>query len=123
MGKNKIIPYDSKLKIIARNLRKRGTLGEVLLWNALKGKRLGFQFHRQVPMDKYIIDFYCHELMLALEIDGITHDSKYEVDQLRQRNLEKYGVNFIRFQEKDVRNNLEGVIEVIKSWINEKSKD
>jgi len=47
---------------------------EVLLWNQIKGKAFGYEFHRQVPVDEFIVDFYCHELMLAIEIDGNSHD-------------------------------------------------
>ena len=57
MGKNRIINYDPRLKIIARELRKNSTLGEVLLWGEIKSRKLGYQFHRQVPIDKFIVDF------------------------------------------------------------------
>ncbi|MCB0506202.1 MAG: DUF559 domain-containing protein, partial [Cyclobacteriaceae bacterium] len=66
--KNRIIPYRKDLKEKARDLRKHSTLAEVLLWQEIKGKRIkGYQFHRQVPMLDYIVDFYCHELALAIE--------------------------------------------------------
>ena len=119
MGKNKIINYDPRLKIIARKLRKNSTLGEILLWQVIKSKKLGYEFHRQVPIDKYIVDFYCHELMVAIEVDGITHNDKYDLDQDRQRKLENLGIHFLRFQEKDVRSNLEGVVLTIQEWIRE----
>lgn len=70
MIKRKIIPYNSKLKELARDLRKQGIYSEVVLWKSLKGKQvLGFDFHRQRPIDEYIVDFFCSELMLAIEID------------------------------------------------------
>ena len=69
--KNKIIPYNPKLKDLARKLRKESTLSETLLWKQIKNKSLGVEFHRQVPLDNFIVDFYCHELMLAIEIDGL----------------------------------------------------
>ena len=72
--KNKIIPYNPKLKELARELRKNSTLSEVLLWIKIKGKAMGVEFHRQVPIDNFIVDFYCHELMLTIEIDGSSHD-------------------------------------------------
>ena len=122
MGKNRIINYEPRLKIIARILRKNSTLGEILLWQVIKGKKLGYEFHRQVPIDKYIVDFYCHELMLAIEIDGITHNFKYDSDQDRQRKLENLGIHFLRFQEKDVRSNLEGVVFNIQEWIRSRKK-
>lgn len=79
--KNKIIPYNPKLKEFARQLRKNSTLSEVLLWEKLKQRSMGVQFHRRVPLLEYIVDFYCHELQLAIEIDGVSHDFKYDKDQ------------------------------------------
>ena len=119
MVRNKVIPYNPKLKNLARELRNNSTLGEVLLWREIKSRKLGYQFHRQVPIDQYIVDFYCHELMLAIEIDGITHNDKYDLDRQRQHKLEDLGVNFLRFQEKDVRGNIEGIVLVIQEWIRE----
>ncbi len=104
--RNKIIPYNPKLKQYARQLRKNSTLSEVLLWKNIKNKALGVQFHRQVPMLDYIVDFYCHELMLAIEIDGNSHDYRYFEDKNRQNKLEEYGVKFIRFNDLDVKNNM-----------------
>ena len=104
--KNKIIPYNPKLKEYARQLRKNSTLAEVLLWKNIKNRALGVQFHRQVPMLEYIVDFYCHELMLAIEIDGNSHEYRYFEDKARQDKLEDYGVQFIRFSDVDVKNNM-----------------
>ncbi len=67
--KRKIIPYNPKLKELAKKLRKQGILSEVLLWNELKQKKLGYDFHRQKPIDEYIVDFYCEVLDLVIEID------------------------------------------------------
>ncbi len=104
--RNKIIPYHPKLKEYAKQLRKKSTLAEVLLWKNIKNKALGVQFHRQVPMLNYIVDFYCHELMLAIEIDGNSHDYRYFEDKNRQNELENQGVTFIRFTDGDVKNNM-----------------
>ena len=91
---------------------------EVLLWKDLNnGQIKGYDFHRQKPLDEYIVDFYCPELMLVIEIDGITHDYKIEKDKIRQKKLESLGLRFIRFLDADVRNHLEGVIYVIKEWV------
>ncbi len=66
--KRKIIPYNPKLKPLAKALRKNMTFAEVLLWNELKNKQmLGYDFDRQRPIDNYIIDFYCKDLMLPLK--------------------------------------------------------
>ena len=104
--KNKIIPYNLKLKEYARLLRKNSTLSEVLLWQQIKNKALDVQFHRQVPMLDYIVDFYCHELMLAIEIDGDSHLYKYEYDNKRQGELEREGVIFLRFTDIEVKRNM-----------------
>ena len=104
--KNKIIPYNPKLKEYARQLRKNSTLAEVLLWKNIKNGALGVKFHRQVPMLDYIVDFYCHEIQLAIEIDGNSHDYRYFEDVKRQNKLEEYGVDFIRFSDSDIKNNM-----------------
>ena len=104
--KNKIISYNPKLKEYARQLRNNSTLSEVLLWQKIKNKALGVQFHRQVPLKEYIVDFYCHELMLAIEIDGDSHLYKYDYDTKRQGELEQLGITFVRFLDKDVKQNM-----------------
>jgi very-short-patch-repair endonuclease len=104
--KNKIIPYNPKLKEYAKELRKNSTLSEVLLWKNIKNKALGVQFHRQVPLLEYIVDFYCHELMLAIEIEGDSHLYKYEYDVKRQGELEKEGIIFLRFTDLDIKQNM-----------------
>ncbi|MDR4499570.1 MAG: type I restriction endonuclease [Candidatus Scalindua sp.] len=122
----KIIPYNPKLKELARKLRKNMTLSEVLLWDQLKQKKmLGFDFDRQKPLDEYIVDFYCKDLILAIEIDGGSHDFKevYENDVVRQKRLESLGVRFLRFHDLDVKKNLNGVFRVIEHWIKEHQND
>jgi len=120
MSKNKIIPYRKDLKILARKLRKESTLAEVLLWCELRNKQvLGFQFHRQVPILDYIVDFYCHELCLAIEIDGESHSIETIAlnDVNRQKRLESEGVRFLRFDDLDVKQNMGTVVNYIINWI------
>ena len=113
------LPYDPRLRPLARQLRKQGTLGEVLLWRAVRKQALGWEFHRQVPIGRYIVDFFCPERMLALEVDGSGHDHEaaYYEDQRRQRELEAMGVRFLRFRESEVRDNLRGVVAAIQEWL------
>ena len=118
--KNKIIPYNPKLKELARELRKNSTLSEVLLWLKIKGKTMGVEFHRQVPIDNFIVDFYCHELMLAIEIDGSSHDEKQDYDQNRQAILENLGVKFIRFRDIDVKQRMGWVLEELMIFVEER---
>ncbi|MEX0719090.1 MAG: DUF559 domain-containing protein [Balneolaceae bacterium] len=119
MARNIIIPYNPRLKSYARHLRKNSTLSEVLLWKEIRKRKLGFQFHRQLPIDQFIVDFYCHELMLAIEVDGSSHDSpeRQLKDKERQAILEGFGVHFIRIPNKEVKQNLDGVVKYISSII------
>ncbi len=114
----KILAYNPRLKELARKLRKNSTLSEELLWKYLKGKNIiGFNFDRQKPIDNYIVDFFCKELMLAIEIDGITHNGMKEDDYIRQYKLEKLGIKCIRFSDMEVRKNPEKVVNSIRDWI------
>lgn len=83
MKRNKVIYYNPSLKEKARRLRINCTSSETLLWSKIRRKSLGYEFHRQVPIDEYIVDFYCHELRLAVEIDDSSHDNKHEYDLRR----------------------------------------
>jgi len=114
---NKIIPYNPKLKALARQLRKNSTLSEVLLWQRIKQKGYGIQFHRQVPLLEYIVDFYCHELKLAIEIDGDSHNFKDGYDVKRQKELESYGITFLRFTDLDIKKNMFSVLLSIEQTI------
>ena len=119
MPRNTIIPYNPKLKQFARVLRNSSTLSEVLLWRQIKGQTLKYEFHRQVPIDEFIVDFYCHELKLAIEIDGDSHNDKYDYDVSRQTTLQDLGVKFIRFYDVDVKKNLAGVLSALGNKIDE----
>ena len=94
------------------------TLSEVLLWNELKNKQiLGYDFDRQRPVGNYIVDFYCKELLLVIEIDGDTHIYRDEADEKRQKELEISGISFLRFDDIEVRKNMWNVLRVIEKWI------
>lgn len=113
------LKYNPKLKQKARELRNNSTLSEVLFWMQIKNKKFGYDFHRQKPIDNYIVDFFCPKLMLAIEIDGTSHNGKVEYDKERQEKLESLGVRFIRFRDEDMKNNLEGCLDFLKEWIEE----
>lgn len=118
--RRKIIPYSPHLKQRARELRNSATRAEVVLWEHLKGKQMfGYDFHRQKPLDEYIVDFFCNELCLAVEIDGSSHADRTEEDRHRQGRLESLGVNFLRYLDSDVKDNVEGVVVSIRVWIEE----
>ena len=102
----------------ARQLRKNPTPQEALLWPRIRRKQIeGFEFHRQVPLHKYIVDFYCHELGLAIEIDGSIHDYQVGEDMIRQSELESFGIVFIRFLNDEVEQDLDGVVERIRGLV------
>src|SRR5699024_1417329 len=119
MSRNEIIPYDPELKSVARMLRKNMTSAEVYLWSNLRRKQLGYKFHRQTPMLNYVVDFYCYELKLVIEVDGGLHDHpEVNVNDLkRQHKIEAYGVHFLRFDNKEIKTDINKVIQTIKSWI------
>jgi len=116
----KIIPYNPKLKDLAKKLRQNMTYSEVKFWNEIKnGQLMGYDFDRQRPLGNYIVDFYCKDLQLALEVDGITHlDEKViQKDEIRQEELEMIGVIFLRFDALLVVNKVGAVIREIEKWI------
>lgn len=115
----KIIPYKPYLVELAKKLRNNMTLGEIALWREIKGKKLGVRFSRQIPIDKYIVDFYCKDLQLAIEVDGSIHleEEQQKKDLIRQERLEQLGVIVIRFNDLDVRNNLSSVLLEIEKTI------
>ncbi|MBC5994226.1 endonuclease domain-containing protein [Pontibacter cellulosilyticus] len=116
--KRRIIPYKPYLKELAKQLRQNSTLAETLLWNELKNKKLlGLDFDRQKPLGNFIVDFYCKELMLAIEVDGDSHDYKYEEDVARQSELENLGVKFLRFEDAAVKQDMPNVLREIEAWV------
>jgi very-short-patch-repair endonuclease len=115
--RNEIIPYNKELKDLARKLRKQSTLSEVLLWKCIKNKSTGAEFHRQVPVDNYIVDFYCHELKLVIEIDGNSHEERQNEDEERQKRLESFGITFIRFSDLSVKKDIGNVLFSIENLV------
>ena len=115
-----ILPYNPKLKDKARQLRNNSTKAEIELWMFLKGRQMmGYDFHRQKPIDNFIVDFFCKELMLAIELDGYTHtfEKVADRDEKKEQRLGELGVRIVRFKNDDVMNNIEGVMEWIENWV------
>ncbi|MDP2070905.1 type ISP restriction/modification enzyme [Methylotenera sp.] len=109
------LPYNPALKDKARELRIAGNLSEVLFWNAVKNKQLNsLDFDRQRIIGNYIVDFYCHEYALVIEIDGSSHDEKADYDAKRDAYLKALGLNVLHVQDIEVKKNLSGVIELVK---------
>jgi very-short-patch-repair endonuclease len=103
-----------------RYLRKNMPKSEVLLWTKLKNRQMhGERFLRQYGVDQYVLDFYCPRLKLAIEIDGDSHfitGAEY-YDKDRQEHIESYGIQFLRFTNSDVYENLDGVCDSIYDMI------
>ena len=90
-----------EMKETRRYLRRKQTYCEKLIWMYLRNRRfLGCKFRRQYSVDSFVIDFYCPELKLAIEIDGEIHelDEQMIKDKTRQEYLESYGIHFLRIR-------------------------
>jgi|SRR5262252_6356195 very-short-patch-repair endonuclease len=101
----------------AKDLRRAMTRAETLLWRYIKAHRIeGLGFRRQVPMGNWIADFVCHEARIVVELDGETHDfeAQQKRDQQRDKWLASRGYVVLRFLNRDVLSNLEGVVTVIR---------
>ena len=101
----------------ARELRKRMTEPEKLLWQRIRNRKIkNIKFRRQHPIDIFIADFYSHEIKLVIELDGGIHNipENIEKDKIRTIHLELLGITVIRFKNKDVFQNIEGVIAEIE---------
>lgn len=113
------IHYNPKLKQRARELRKNSTLSEVLLWEELKNRKMyGYKFLRQKPIGNYIVDFFCNKLKLVIEIDGDSHDEEnYSYDMKRQNWLESKDLSVLRFDDLEVKKDMDNVLSSIEGWI------
>jgi very-short-patch-repair endonuclease len=99
----------------ARVLRQPQTPAESTLWRSLRNRNLVYKFRRQHPIDKFIIDFYCAQAKLCIEVDGDSHleASQQEYDTARTAYLEDLGNRVIRFTNNDIRYNLQAVVDEI----------
>ena len=109
-----------------RNLRKKQTNAERKLWTILRNRQLtGVKFRRQFSIGRYILDFYAPEHRLGIEADGGQHyeDKGRERDELRTKELSRFGVQILRFGDNEILNNIEGVWEVIQDTIEKKKNN
>ncbi|MGK7390705.1 MAG: endonuclease domain-containing protein [Candidatus Cyclobacteriaceae bacterium M2_1C_046] len=107
-----------ELKGFRKQLRNNGTAAEATLWTHLKGRQLqGRKFRRQFSVENYILDFYCPSENLAIELDGYYHftSAGFEYDEIRTKFLNTKGIKVIRFENSEVFDALESVLEIIKS--------
>ena len=125
MSKRKIIPYNPKLTQLAKKLRNESTQTEIYLWLKLKGKQMyGYDFHRQKPIDNYILDFFCYDLMLGIEVDGYSHEilEVYNKDIVKEKRMNELGITILRFSDFEVLRDMENVIRAIEFYILEFEK-
>ena len=111
-----MLPYNKNLKPFARQLRNNMTIAEQLMWSKIRRKQImDLQFYRQKNIGPYIVDFYCPQVKLIVEIDGGQHYEEKGQHQDRQRDqyLEKLGFTVLRFSNIDVLKNIDGALEVI----------
>ncbi len=105
------IPYDKRLTTLARENRKNHTATESKMWNGVLRMRhfADYKFSRQKPIADFIVDFYCSELRLAIEIDGDSHAEAVKYDATRTAALNARGITVVRYTNDDVLKNLSGV--------------
>ena len=110
----------AETKARAAELRKNMTYAEKVLWQQLRNRKVeGLKFRRQHPADIFILDFYCHDLKLAIEVDGGIHNQKdqKEWDESRTYQLNEFGIKLLRFSNDDVIYHTERVIDLIKEFL------
>lgn len=117
------LPYNKNLVMTARDLRKAGNKAEIIFWLQVKNKQLfGLDFDRQKIVGNFIVDFYCKDLAVAVEIDGSSHNDKVEYDEERDNFLKSLGLIVIHYRAEDVLGNIDGLISDLKDKLVEISK-
>ena len=114
-------PYNKNLKQASRDLRNNMTDAEQLLWHRLRRKQiLGLQFYRQKPILNFIVDFYCPAANLVIECDGGQHYTAegLEADRARDQALAQLGLNVLRFDNRQILTEIDGVVEKIYCVVN-----
>lgn len=119
MGKIYLYSNQNKQKLLRKFLRQSATFPEILLWSKLRRNQMGgYKFRRQFQIGKYIVDFYCEELKLIIELDGSVHFYKSQEDKERQKCLEGLGYAIVRYTNEQVLQNilfvLDDMLEVCK---------
>ena len=110
------LPYNADLKELARQKRKAGILAEVLLWQQVHKKTFkGYDFDRQKIIGNYIVDLFCLDCGVVIEIDGDSHNEKAEYDEKRDNFLKSLGLIVIHVDAKDILGNLDGVMTMLNS--------
>jgi len=118
----KFIPYKKSLTTKARENRKNPSKAETKVWyEILQDKGFeNYKFIRQKPLDNFIVDFYCSELLLAIEIDGDSHSEQIDYDIYRSEKLNKLGIKIIRYTNFEIIKNIDGVYDDLKKRVCER---
>lgn len=117
----KYIYNEQKLRERRKGLRRNQTDAEKLLWNKLRGRQIsGLKFYRQFSVGAYILDFFCPQIKLAVELDGGQHaeEENKEHDAIRTDYLKGIGIEVLRFWNNEAMKNIEGVLQVIEERLN-----
>ncbi|EKE06687.1 MAG: hypothetical protein ACD_18C00305G0005 [uncultured bacterium] len=109
----------SSLKLRRKILRQDQTKAESILWSHLRSRKMGVRFRRQYSIESFIVDFYCHELKLIIELDGWIHgeEENKKKDIIRQNILEKLGFKIIRYKNEQIKYELKNVLQDIYNQI------
>jgi len=109
-------------KFFARTLRKDQTKAEKIAWELLRNRKLmHYKFRRQHVVEGFVLDFYCHELKLGIEIDGGIHKKRKNYDELRKAMIESEGIQLLRFTNKEIFENKKSVLIEIEEAIKHKA--
>ncbi|MEY2819346.1 MAG: hypothetical protein RL275_2809 [Chloroflexota bacterium] len=101
----------------AKELRREMTPAEKILWEELRANKLGVHFRRQQVIQGFIVDFYCHQAGLVVEVDGDVHDLQKEEDERREKVLSALGLRVVRFRNDEVVKSLSAVVGKIKAYL------
>ncbi len=101
----------------AKELRREMTPAEKLLWQEVRANKLGVRFRRQQVIQGFIVDFYCHQVGLVVEVDGDVHDLQKEEDERREKVLSEMGLKVVRFQNDEIMGSRSAVVGNIKEAI------
>lgn len=115
--------YLEELRKLARKNRQVATRPEDLMWNEVRDRKVGYKFSRQKPIGKFIIDFYCSELLLAVELDGEYHNWRKSYDETRDKYLGWRRIVVIRYKNKEIIDNLPKVIRDLTGKIKAREKE
>lgn len=109
--------YLDELRNLSKKQRNKSTIEEILFWKKIKNDALGYRFLRQKAVGRFIIDFYCSKLMLAVEIDGSSHISKLGSDEGRDKYLLVRGILTVRYKNDEIVKNINKVVNNLRKVI------